>query len=217
MKRFISFIMILFSVFILSSCSSMNYEETNYKIGSYDVFRYDHFSSERVCDRISRFGLFVRDGEEDYLTDKDFGECMNTLFVKEKGDYYNLSQALTLELFVIEDVLEVEWDFAVYPTHTLLDYTEVDYFVFRTSVSEVYEDADNIERVLEISESIYQSFIIGYYPDTLTSIGYIDVFHNETLIVTLEVYEQGIFDSLTTAFQESYTSELFGLFQSVMN
>lgn len=217
MKRLMTFTVVLISILFMSSCVSMNYEETNYTINTYQVYRYDHFASEKECDRISRFGLFVRDGDDDYLTDKDFGECMSTLFIKENGDYHNLSQALTLELFEIDDILEIEWDFDVYHTHALLDYTEVDYFIFRTNVDELYDDSENIERVLEISESIYQSFIIGYLPDSLTEIGFIDVYYDEMLVGTLEVSEQGIYDPFTGAFQESYTSELFGLFQSVMN
>ena len=105
----------------------------------------------------------------------------------------------------------------MYETHDLLNYTDVDYFVLKTDVSEIYDDTDSIERVLDISESVYQKFIIGYRPETMSLLGYIEVFHDETLIVTLEVYEQGIYDPFTDGFQESNVSELQGLFQSVVN
>jgi len=217
MKRFIVFILTFFAIGILSSCSSIHYQTTKYTIQGYQVYLYDHRFSDKVCDRISQFGLFVRDGEDDYVTKEDFGECINTLFIKDNSIYYNLSEAVQLDFFTIDDILGVEWDFDVYDTHDLLDYTAVDYFIFKTDVSEKYDDSDSIERVLDISESVYQKFIIGYRPETMNLLGYIEVFHDETLIVTLEVYEQGIYDPFTDGFQESNVSELQGLFQSVVN
>lgn len=217
MKRFIAFGFTLLLVAVLTSCAGIHYQTTNYTINGFDIYRYDHRTSEVSCDRISQFGLFVRDGDDDYVTNEDFGECMNTLFIKEDGTYYNLTEAVSLSLFTIDDVLDVDWDFDVYDTHNLLEYTEVDYFIFKTSVSETYDDTDSIERVLNISESVYQKYIIGYNPTSMDIIGEIEVYHNDLLIVTLVVYDQGIFDPSTEGFQESYSSELHGLFTSVMD
>jgi hypothetical protein len=170
------------------------------------------------CDRISAFGLFVRDGESDYVTDKDFGECKNTLYVKQDGTFYNLSEALELDMFTIEQVLSTDWNFTVYETHSLLYYIDVESLIFSNyTESETYNDMENIERVLEISESIYQRFIIDYLPQNLSPIGEISVLKDGDIIVVLEVYEQGIYDPFTNAFQESYASELFGLFSSIIN
>lgn len=217
MKRFIIFVLFIALTTVLTSCSSMHYRKTNYMINNLDVYRYDHRTSEINCDRISVFGLFVRDGDYDYVTDKDFGECLNTLFVKDGGIFHNLSEGVILELFTIEDVLEVDWDFDVFATHDLLDYTQVDSFIFTTTESEIFDDKDVIDRALGISESVYQKFIVGYSPSSLELVGYIEVYFDESLIVTLVVYEEGIYDPLTEGFQERYTSELYGLFESVMN
>lgn len=217
MKRLGTLVLLFSIVSILTSCTGIHYRETNYTLNGLEVYRYDHRTSEIECDRISSFGLFVRDGDNDYVTNKDFGECMNTLFVKDGGLYHNLSEGLVLGLYTIEDVLEVDWDFDVYATHELLHYTEVDSFVFVTSESETYDDADGIQRVLDISGSVYQKFIVGYSPTSMQSIGEIQVYFEETLIVTLIVYEEGIYDPLTEGFQERHSSELQGLFESVVN
>lgn len=217
MKRFVTFVFALLILGVLASCSGIHYKATNYMINGFNVYRYDHRTSEVSCDRISQFGLFVRDGDDDYVTNEDFGECLNTLFVKEGGTYYNLTEAVSLSLFTLDEVLDVDWDFDVYDTHNLLDYTEVDYFIFKTSVSEIYDDTDSIERVLNISESVYQKYIIGYSPSSMDSLGEIEVYHDDLLMVTLVVYEQGIFDPTTEGFQESYSSELHGLFKSIVN
>lgn len=217
MKKIFSFILVLTSIFVLSSCSGLHYIETEYTIDDYSVYQYDHKFSQTECDKISKFGLFVRDGDDDYVTAKDFGECLSTLFVRSNGDYLNLSNAIDFDLFSIEAVLEVDWDFKVYETHPLLEYTEVDYFVFHKGEdSQTYDDSDNITRVLEISESIYQRFIIEYYPKLTLSLGTIDVYYDTSLVATLIVYEEGIYDPTTDAFQEMHSSELYGLYLSIM-
>ena len=217
MKRFITFGFALLFIGVLASCTSIHYKDTIYTINDFQVYRYDHRTSEVSCDRISAFGLFVRDGDDDYVTNNDFGECLNTLFIKDGGTYYNLTEALNLDLFTIADVLDVDWEFDVYETHVLLDYTDVDYLVFKATDAVTYDDADSIERVLNISESVYQKFLLGYSPSTMDLLGHIEVYHDEILIVTLDVYQQGIFDPTTDGFQESNSSELHGLFVSLVN
>lgn len=224
MKRQFTLILIFLLVMILSSCSGIHYQNTDYTVNGYDVYKYDHRFSQMECDRISMFGLFVRDGDLDYVTNKDFGECQNTLYVKDGGNYYSLSEGVSNNLFTLDDVINVDWDFNVYETHDLLDYTEVDNFVFINSESTVnFGDfymgnlETELERILSISESVYQKFIIDYTPDNLTAIGTIDVYFEGNVVASLTVYEEGIFDSSTNAFQESYTSELFGLYQAIMS
>jgi len=203
---------------LLTACVGMHYQETEYVINGYQVYLYDHRTSEVSCDRISPFGLFVREEENDYVTDKDFGECKNTLYVKKNGTFYNLSEAIELDFFTIEEVLSIDWKFAIYETHSLLYYTDVESFIFSNdSESITYTDVENIERVLGISESIYQKFIIDYLPANLTQIGEISVLNGEGTFVVLEVYEEGIYDPFTNAFQERYTSEIFGLYSSIIN
>ncbi len=52
------------------------------------------FGGSIECDRISRFGLFARDGEDDYVTDSDFGDCRFTYYVKDSGTVYSLTTDL---------------------------------------------------------------------------------------------------------------------------
>ena len=172
-----------------------------------------------MCDRISMFGLFVRDGDTDYVTNQDFGECINTLFIKDSGTYLNLSEAVEQEVITLEQVLEVEWNFDVFATMPLLSHTTFDNMVFRTATStttleDIYgmDVEEEIERLLQFSESLYQIFIVNYYPESVNGIGFIDVYNDDVLILTLEVYDEGIYDPVADAFQEVYASELHGLF-----
>lgn len=224
MKRLYSIFMVTSVVFLLSSCQGINYVDTEYEINGYQVYQYDRFASDIQCDRISRFGLFIRDGENDYVTDTDFGECVYTLFVKHGGNYLNLTEALTMNLFSIDDVLAIEWDFYVFETHALLYNITYDDMVFRDAnntviLSEYYEEEMEQEliRLNEISQSFYQLFIVDYYPSTTSSWGFIDVYQNDELLVTLEVFTEGIYDPATNAFQEEHSSELHGLYNSLMN
>ena len=219
MKRIFTGVLVLLITFALASCVGIHYQETEYDINGYTVYRYDHRTSERECDRISVFGLFVRDGDIDYVTNVDFGECISTLFVKDGGTYLNLTEAVELEVISLQDVLDVNWDFDVFATMPLLSHTTFDNMVFRTATTtttleDIYgiDVEEEIDRILQFSESLYQRFIVDYFPETVNGIGFIDVYNDDVLVLTLEVYDEGIYDPVAEAFQEVYSSELHGLF-----
>jgi hypothetical protein len=217
MKRLLLLLLLISTVFTLSSCGALEYKEVGYTINGYQVYEYDMINGSIDCDRISKWNLFVRDGENDFLTDYDFIDCRNTYYVKSGSSVLSLTDGIEEGLFTLEEVLAVDWDFEVYETYNFLSDIDASYFEFETDHVVVYDDLDNINRIKDISQSFYQKFIVGYSPQSFTLIGTIRIYDdNDQLLQTLDVYDIGIYIQELNAYQEYMNSEIYGLFTSVM-
>lgn len=219
MKKIYLSLIVVMLVF-LTSCSGLSYKSYGKEIGSYSVFQYDAPFSQIECDRIAPFVVFYEDDGEYYLG-RGFSECRDSLYIKHKGSYIDLSSAISKGLITKSDIDSVEWDFPILESHFLLDYLEVDYFVFRYESKElVFDDYQAIEELLEEENLPYELFVVDGVDIEISNydvLGYIDVFSNNQIEVTLTVTSEGLYDQHMNSFQYAYGSTLFSWFNNNAN
>lgn len=211
MRKFF-LVLIMLSVFILSSCGLSGYERVDYTYEGQKMFYQKPQPARTSCDAfIEGYALFATDGDKSYyVTDSIEGYCTTTFYIKINERYLNLSQAIEEEYLVIEDIESIDWDFEIYEgfTQTVIgNVTKIEYkaskkilersFSFPSPVHQLeLTDQNEINETMNALET--GLFLKGYAPvglDTGTLLVYID-----DIIYEFILYGPGIYDVRNDAF-----------------
>jgi len=220
MKKTFLYILLSTLIFALSSCS-LDYPKYDGKINGYQLYKYDQFMTEIMCDRITSWDFFIKDGTDYYIVKySGIGSCSSILYIKDSSEYITLTDALDKGILELDDILDHDWDFTIYKTYNPLEGVFIDRIEMTDEADEtdkyIIDDTYEIAK-LKVNWFYWEFFIKDYDYGNEQVLSYIEVFDVDGNVYHFELRTNGVLYVEEDMFCDFSDHNFHELFRQVSN